>query len=140
MIIRASLASFGALLISQSRFIFMNPLFAWSFLPFVIFTIIYYVISLCVNFGTREFDQVAHRELVASWRPSRYPSLDIFLPICGEPLAVLSQHVDTRVRAHPGIPRHTRPPSSSTTELTTVCGRWQRASGSSGLGALTEAG
>ena len=45
-IIRTSLASFGALLISQARFVFQNPIFAWTFLPFVLATIVYYIISL----------------------------------------------------------------------------------------------
>ena len=45
-IIRTSLASFGALLISQARFVFQSPVFAWTFLPFVLATIAYYVISL----------------------------------------------------------------------------------------------
>jgi hypothetical protein len=51
--------------------------------------VLYYVLSLCVNFNIRGFDMDAHRRLVASWRPNRYPTLDIFLPVCGEPLAVL---------------------------------------------------
>jgi cellulose synthase (UDP-forming) len=105
LIMRASLASFGALLISQFRFIFFSPVYAWAFLPFVAFTVAYYVISLCVNFGTRGFDQAAHDRLVASWQPPRYPSLDIFLPVCGEPLAVLHNtwaHVFELIRAYPG--------------------------------------
>src|ERR1700733_6069275 len=75
LIIRTSLASFGALLISQARFVFLNPVFTWVFLPFVVFTIAYYILSLFVNAGTRGFDQEAHRRLIASWRPVRYPSL-----------------------------------------------------------------
>ncbi|HEY7144899.1 MAG TPA: hypothetical protein VH637_11670, partial [Streptosporangiaceae bacterium] len=35
LIIRTSLASFGALLISQARFVFLTPLLTWIFLPFV---------------------------------------------------------------------------------------------------------
>jgi len=54
LIIRASLASFGALLISQSRFISQQPpLLVFS--PLILFTLTYYIISLCVNFGTRGF-------------------------------------------------------------------------------------
>ncbi len=105
LISRTSLASFGALLISQSRFVFLNPVFTWIFLPFVLFTIAYYVISLCVNAGTREFDLDRHRALVDGWRPARYPSLDIFLPICGEPAAVLVNtwtYVAQLVAAYPG--------------------------------------
>ena len=58
-----------------------------------------------MNAGNRGFDLEAHRELVASWRPSRYPSLDVFLPVCGEPLAVLHNtwtHVFELIRAYPG--------------------------------------
>lgn len=105
LIIRTSLASFGALLISQVRFVFLSPLFTWIFLPFMTFTIVYYVISLYVNAGTRGFDQAAHRKLVASWCPLRYPSLDIFLPVCGEPVAVLHntwEHVFELIQAYPG--------------------------------------
>ena len=35
LIIRTSLASFGALLISQARFVFITPLLTWVFLPFL---------------------------------------------------------------------------------------------------------
>lgn len=106
LIIRTSLASFGALLISQSRFAFLSPVFAWSFLPFVSATIVYYCISLWVNAGTRGFNQEAHNRLVRSWRPVHYPSLDVFLPVCGEPLAVLRNtwvHVLQLTRAYPGV-------------------------------------
>jgi cellulose synthase (UDP-forming) len=105
LIIRTSLASFGALLISQSRFLFLTPAFTWAFLPFVSFTIAYYLISLIVNTGTRGFDFKAHNALVASWQPWRYPSLDIFLPVCGEPIGVIHNtwtHVFKLVREYPG--------------------------------------
>ena len=105
-IIRTSLASFGALLISQARFVFQSPVFAWTFLPFVLATIAYYVISLLVNAGTRGFDHDAHSTLVAAWRPAHYPTLDIFLPVCGEPLTVLYntwEHVLELARAYPGL-------------------------------------
>jgi cellulose synthase (UDP-forming) len=105
LIIIPSLASFGSLLLSQTRFVFMKPVFTWTFLPFLTFTIAYYLISLCINVGTRGFDQEAHHELVAAWRPVAYPSLDIFLPVCGEPFPVLRntwEHVWELVRAYPG--------------------------------------
>ena len=105
LIIRASLASFGVLLISQFKFVSAErPLLLLS--PLLLFTILYYLISLCVNFNSRGFDMAAHRTLVASWRPYRYPSLDIFLPVCGEPLAVLHNtwsHVYELIRTYPGL-------------------------------------
>jgi cellulose synthase (UDP-forming) len=105
LIIRTSLASFGALLISQGRFIALNPALL-ALAPLIVFTLAYYVISLCVNAGTRGFDLAAHRRLITSWRPVRYPSLDIFLPICGEPLDVLHntwQRVSELIDAYPGL-------------------------------------
>jgi cellulose synthase/poly-beta-1,6-N-acetylglucosamine synthase-like glycosyltransferase len=104
LIIRCSLASFGALLISQIRFVLLSPpLLALT--PFIVFTLAYYVISLCVNFGTRGFDLDTHRRLVENWRPDSYPSLDIFLPICGEDVGVLAntwEHVSRLIAAYPG--------------------------------------
>ena len=112
LIIRTSMASFGALLLSQSRFILITPVLVWTFAPFVTFTVLYYLISLYVNVGTRGFDYAAHRDLVDEWRPARYPSLDVFLPVCGEPLAVLRNtwsHVAELLRAYPGIGHRLRP-------------------------------
>jgi cellulose synthase (UDP-forming) len=105
LIIRTSLASFGALLLSQARFVFLTPVVTWVFLPFVSFTVLYYLISLFVNAGTRGFDLAAHSRFVASWRPERHPSLDVFLPVCGEPLSVLRNtwtSVFNLVDAYPG--------------------------------------
>src|SRR5436309_3879215 len=82
LIVRTSLASFGALLISQARFVFLTPVFTWCFLPLVAFTCAYYLISLYVNVGTRGFDYEAHRGLVATWWPGWHAPLDVFLPVC----------------------------------------------------------
>ena len=88
LIISSSLISFGALLESQTKFLTVSgPLLALA--PLIGFTFTYYLISLVVNFGTRGFDIGTHRRLVDSWQPRRYPELDIFLPICGEPVNVL---------------------------------------------------
>src|SRR5216683_2974178 len=105
LIIRTSIASFGALLISQGRFVMVSrPLLL--LVPFLSFTLIYYLISLCVNIGTRGFDMAGHHRLVSAWRPERQPSLDVFLPICGEPLEVLRNtwtHVSALVQDYPGL-------------------------------------
>jgi cellulose synthase (UDP-forming) len=105
LIIRASLASFGALLISQARFVTLRPALL-ALTPLIAFTLAYYVISLFVNFGTHGFDIDGHRRLVRNWRPPRYPSLDVFLPVCGEPLDVLHNtwvHVFRLLDAYPGV-------------------------------------
>lgn len=62
-------------------------------LPFAAYTalyLIYQAVSLPVNFMGGGFDLAAHRSLVSGWRPARYPSVDIFLPICGEETAILA--------------------------------------------------
>ena len=38
---------------------------------------------------SRSFDLDEHQRIVAGWRPLWYPSVDVFLPVCGEPMEVL---------------------------------------------------
>jgi cellulose synthase (UDP-forming) len=104
LISRASLASFGALLISQAEFVRTAPVLL-VFMPLLMFTVAYYVISALVSIGTRGFDIERHQRLVRRWRPARYPSVDVFLPVCGEPPEVLRNtwsHVDEMARDYPG--------------------------------------
>ncbi|HXW47133.1 MAG TPA: cellulose synthase catalytic subunit [Streptosporangiaceae bacterium] len=49
----------------------------------------YQLLSLPVNFGGRGFDLTGHVLRVKSWRPASWPNIDIYLPICGEPIEVL---------------------------------------------------
>ncbi len=104
LITQASLASFGALLISQARFVRTEPVLL-VFAPLLMFTVAYYLVSAVVNVGTRGFDVERHRALVRRWRPARYPPVDVFLPVCGEPLEVLRNtwsHVHEMARQYPG--------------------------------------
>ena len=60
--------------------------------PFLLFTSIYVVyqaISLPVNFAGAGFDLAAHQERIQAWHPPSYPDVDIYLPICGEPIELL---------------------------------------------------
>jgi cellulose synthase (UDP-forming) len=101
---RASLVSFGALLISQIGFVLIQPALL-ALAPLVIFTLVYFVISMISNAGTRGFDMAAHQRLIREWRPQDYPALDVFLPVCGEPIAVLGNtwaHVCQLISAYPG--------------------------------------
>jgi cellulose synthase (UDP-forming) len=79
----------GSLIISQIRFEVVEPLL-WPFLIFTGIYVIYQLISLPVNFTGRGFDLAAHEARVRAWRPPSYPSVDIYLPICGEPIEVLA--------------------------------------------------
>ena len=61
-------------------------------LPFILFTatyVVYQAISLPVNFAGRGFDLAAHQARIQAWHPVSYPCVDIYLPICGEPVELL---------------------------------------------------
>jgi len=73
--------------------------------PWTAFTIIYLLVSLFSNFTGTDFDLAAHRARVRAWQPRRYPDVDVFLPVCGEPLELLHNtwtYVDELLRAYPG--------------------------------------
>ena len=78
-------------------------------IPLGFYTAIYFlyqVVSLPVNFTGTSFDLAVHNERVRRWRPRRYPDVDIFLPICGEPIEVLNNTwtgVSELIHAYPGV-------------------------------------
>jgi cellulose synthase (UDP-forming) len=58
-----------------------------------------------VNFAGRSFDLEAYELRIMAWWPRRYPSVDVFLPICGEPIEVLRntwEGVAEMAHAYPG--------------------------------------
>jgi cellulose synthase/poly-beta-1,6-N-acetylglucosamine synthase-like glycosyltransferase len=76
------------LIYSQVRFETQDPVL----LPFLVFTgiyVVYQAISLPVNFAGAGFDLAAHQSRIAAWHPPSYPDVDIYLPICGEPIELL---------------------------------------------------
>ena len=78
----------GCLIASQLRF----ELADLALSPFLALTatyLAYQAVSLPINFAGRGFDLAAHRTLIEAWRPASYPSVDILLPVCGEPIEVL---------------------------------------------------
>jgi cellulose synthase/poly-beta-1,6-N-acetylglucosamine synthase-like glycosyltransferase len=78
----------GCLVFSQARF----ELHDLALSPFMVFTaiyVIYQAISLPVNFAGSGFDLASHQARVQEWRPPSYPDIDIYLPICGEPIELL---------------------------------------------------
>jgi cellulose synthase (UDP-forming) len=78
----------GCLVISQVRF----EAHDLALVPFMLFTALYAIyqaISLPVNFAGRGFDLEAHQQRIRAWHPPSYPDVDIYLPICGEPIELL---------------------------------------------------
>jgi cellulose synthase (UDP-forming) len=77
----------------------------WIFAIFTLVGTIAFAMSMPLGLTGRGFDIDRHNELVRSWHPRRYPSVDIFLPSCGEPMEVLSNSwraVAALVEAYPG--------------------------------------
>jgi cellulose synthase (UDP-forming) len=60
-----------------------------AFAGYTVIYLAYQLVSLPVNFTGRSFPLPAHEQFVRSWHPAAHPSVDVFLPICGEPLEVL---------------------------------------------------
>jgi cellulose synthase (UDP-forming) len=63
--------------------------------PFTAITVVYYLVALSVNAFTRGFNVRKHQRVVYEWLPDEYPSVDIFLPVCGEEPHVLRNAWDS---------------------------------------------
>ncbi|MFC1411924.1 glycosyltransferase family 2 protein [Streptacidiphilus sp. N1-12] len=102
-----SLVSFGCLGLSQVNFMATSP-WLLLYLPFFALTTVYFLASLWVNGFGRSFRLREHEQVVAAWQPAVHPSVDVFLPVCGEPLAVLHNtwhHVRLLAHRYPGTVR-----------------------------------
>jgi len=78
----------GCIIISQVRFE-AHDLMLWPFMIFTASYICYQAITLPVNFAGIGFDPAAHQARIGAWQPLSHPGVDIFLPICGEPIELL---------------------------------------------------
>lgn len=99
-----AIGSFPLLLFSQ---LLLMAHYHWFLLcaPFVVLGALFLALPLVTDGMTRSFDLGAHRRLVDGWRPLHYPTVDVFLPVCGEPLPVLRNtwtHVDRMMRHYRG--------------------------------------
>jgi cellulose synthase (UDP-forming) len=97
----------SCLIYSQLRFELHSPAL-WPFLAFTATYIAYQAISIPVNFTGKGFDLAGHKARIASWSPQSHPSVDIFLPVCGEPVEVLRNTwaaVSDLVTGYPGAAR-----------------------------------
>jgi cellulose synthase/poly-beta-1,6-N-acetylglucosamine synthase-like glycosyltransferase len=83
-----SVISFSFVTVSMTRFLAANPQI-WILFAYLLLTIIYFIVGFIVNVPTKDFDFERHRRLVEKWQPSKYPSVDIFLPTAGEDIDVL---------------------------------------------------
>ncbi|MBO0805956.1 MAG: glycosyltransferase [Nocardiopsaceae bacterium] len=84
----AQILTFPPLVYSQIR-MFMNSPWFLCYAPFVLLGIITFFVSLIADGFGKGFDLDAHKKIVARWFPLWYPSVDVFLPVCGEPIELL---------------------------------------------------
>jgi cellulose synthase (UDP-forming) len=64
-----------------------------------------FLLSLVVDGMSRSFNLSAHKRIVDNWLPLWYPSVDIFMPTCGEPIEILRNayvHVDALRKKYKG--------------------------------------
>jgi hypothetical protein len=95
------------IIVSQLR-LETEDLALWPILLFTTTFVVYQAISLPVNFTGAGFDLAAHQAKVAAWHPPAYPDVDIYLPICGEPIELLRNTwtaVSALITAYPGRAR-----------------------------------
>ena len=83
-----AISSFPLILLSQLLLMAHHHWFL-TCAPFVALAALFLALPLFTDGITRSFDLGAHRRLIHEWRPRTYPTVDVFLPVCGEPLPVL---------------------------------------------------
>jgi cellulose synthase (UDP-forming) len=76
------------LVYGQVRMVLNSPWF-YVYVPFALFGVFCFVLSVTADGLSPGFDLAEHKRLVAGWMPLWYPSVDVFLPVCGEPIEVL---------------------------------------------------
>jgi len=80
--------AFPPLVYSQVR-MFMDSSWFYFYVPFMAFGAFTVLLSLGIDGVSRPFDLKAHNALIAAWQPRSYPSVDVFMPTCGEPIEIL---------------------------------------------------
>jgi cellulose synthase (UDP-forming) len=61
----------------------------WALTGFTLLGVSAFAFSMPLCFTGRGYDTEAHVLRVRGWRPIRWPEVDIYLPVCGEPIEVL---------------------------------------------------
>ena len=96
----------GSLSFDGSQFLIEFKYDLWWLVPYTIISVGYVALSLAANYTGPNFDHAAHKKRVSEWLPGSYPSVDIHLPICGEPIHVLRNtwaHVFELMNVYPGV-------------------------------------
>ncbi|MFJ9819228.1 glycosyltransferase family 2 protein [Streptomyces sp. NPDC101151] len=100
----SSLLGFVCVLLSQVDTA-RHGAWIWVFAPSLLLAVVGFLISMRLEAFAPSFDLRAHRRLVRRWQPQHFPSVDVFLPVCGEPIEVLHntwRHVRILADTYPG--------------------------------------
>lgn len=103
--ITASLVSFVTISWCMFNFIRANQVM-WPLMLYLVFTVIYFLVSTVINIFFKRFDITEHAKIVQKWQRNLGESLDIFLPTAGESIEVLKNTWDGVIelkRNYPGI-------------------------------------
>lgn len=88
MLTLCTLLTFPPLIYSQVRLFADSPWFL-VYAPFMALGTLTFLVSLIADGFGPKFDLAEHRAIVDRWQPWEYPSVDVFLPVCGEPAELL---------------------------------------------------
>ena len=83
-----ALLSIPPLVYGQVRMV-LNSAWFYVYVPFALFGAACFLLYVIADGMGRSFDLQQHQRTVHGWRPLWYPSVDVFLPVCGEPMEVL---------------------------------------------------
>lgn len=85
--------TFALLFSGMLLFTWFNPEFSWIYIPFLVITFVYLLISYIIGIFGKEFDYKKHLSFIRNlspepWNNSAKPTVDIYYACCGEDLNV----------------------------------------------------
>lgn len=81
--------SFALVSFSATKLALSTPSFVILLIPVLLYTVTM-TVSIASSSRRRRVDSIDHEFRVADYHPDEYPTVDVFLPTAGEPLAVLN--------------------------------------------------
>ncbi len=77
------------------RFFGLNHWYWITMFPFLLVASAYYLLSYTINLFYKQFDTDIHKKLVSEYwdgtKTTKLPTVDVFLPVCGESMSLLRQ-------------------------------------------------
>jgi cellulose synthase (UDP-forming) len=84
------IVSWVLVMFGYTSIIFLDPFYTWFVFPVLLIITFYNLLSMGVNLLYKQFDLVKHVQFTLGfWKCNYEPSVDIYLPICGENTDIL---------------------------------------------------